>query len=129
MESPHPRVWGVLFGLAGLALLIALCGDAVGPRRLAAMRARAAELEAKQAAAKAAVNAAYERSGGDWDAVREAARRADWLSGEEWAELNAIRERIEKLESFRQAQGGPPPASSDDGTGATSPARDEPSGE
>ena len=94
MESPHPRVWCVLLALAGLALLIALCGDAVGPQRLAAMRARAAELEAKQAAAREVVRRAEERWPDDPERMWAESRPAQWLSAAEWAELLELRERV-----------------------------------
>src|SRR5437868_5856764 len=106
--------WASVLGLtAVLAISTFRCGPGAADAEWRAVRARGAKLEAKRAAAKAVVNAAYERSGGDWDAVREAVRRADWLSGEEWADLNAIREQIEKLESRLQPQGGPVPSDTD----------------
>jgi hypothetical protein len=94
MESPHPRVWCVLLALAGLVLFVALCGDTVGPRRLAAMRARAAELEAKQETAREVVLGAEARRPDDPDRMWAESRSAQWLSAEEWAELLELRERL-----------------------------------
>ena len=103
MESPPPRVWGVLLVLAGLALLIALCGDAVGPRHLAAMRARAAGLEAKQEAAREVVRRAAELWPDDPERMWAESRSAQWLTAEEWAELLELRRRL------GQAGAGPGP--------------------
>jgi len=104
MDMKRIGAWVSVLGLTALfAFSTFRCGSGADAE-LRVLRARAAKLQAKQAAAKAAVNDAYERSGGDWDLVRDAARRAEWLSGEEWAELNAIRERIEELEALRQSR-------------------------
>jgi hypothetical protein len=84
----------VLLAQAGLALLIALCGDAVGPQRLAAMRARAAELAAKPEAPREVVRNAAERWPDDPKRMWVESRSAEWFSAAEWAELLQLRERF-----------------------------------
>ena len=121
--------WVSVLGLTALFAFSAFRCGSEPDSELRVLRARAAKLEARQTAARAAVNAAYESSGGNWDLLRDVVRRAEWLSGEECAELNAIRERIDQLESRQQSQGGQ--TRSNDGSpsgSANSAASNEPSG-
>ena len=66
----------------------------VGPQRLAAMRARAAELEAKQAAAREVVRRAEEDYPDDPERMWAESQSAKWLTAEEWAELLQLRGRL-----------------------------------
>ena len=91
---------GVFAVIAIGVILVALAAHRAGDRgRLAALRAKVARLEARQAAARTVAEDATRRWPGDFEKVAEASRGAGWLTPEEWGELIETRERIAAMEA------------------------------